>query len=263
MPKLSIITVNLNNATGLQRTMDSVFQQTFTDYEYIIMDGGSTDGSKDLIKNHANKLAYWVSEKDKGIYNAMNNGIAHAKGEYLLFLNSGDHLREPSLLRELSASMDGTDIIYGNTFLIESESKSWIGYHPPELTFSFFVDCTLPQSASFIKKSVFDSVGLFDENLLICSDWKFFLNAICRHNVSYKHIEKVISVFYLDGISSTGNSKAIIEKEKSLVLRKEYPIFLKMNEELTKYKKPQKQRFKKLLTRVKYRLHKHGIIKKT
>jgi glycosyltransferase involved in cell wall biosynthesis len=261
MPKLSIITVNLNNAKGLQRTMDSVFQQTFTDYEYIIMDGGSTDGSKSLIENHANKLVYWVSKKDKGIYNAMNKGIAEAKGEYLLFLNSGDHLKESTILQELSASMDGTGIIYGNTFLIESETKSWIGHHPPELTFSFFVDGTLPQSASFIKRSVFDTVGSFDEDLIICSDWKFFLNAICRHNVSYKHEEKVISVFYLDGISSTGNSKAIIEKEKSSVLQKEYPIFLKMSDELAKYKKPQKQRLKKLLTRVKYRLRKYGIIK--
>ena len=261
MPKLSIITVNLNNVTGLQRTFDSVFAQSFTDFEYLVMDGGSTDGSKELIEKNADKLSYWVSEKDKGIYNAMNNGIAQSKGEYLLFLNSGDHLKESTILQELSASMDGTDIIYGNTFLIESEAKSWIGYHPQELTFSFFVDCTLPQSASFIKRSVFDTVGLFDEDLMICSDWKFFLNAICRHNVSYKHEEKVISVFYLDGISSTGNSKAIIEKEKSTVLQKEYPIFLKMSEELAKYKKPKKQRLKKLLTRVKYRLRKHGIIK--
>ena len=82
--------------------MDSVFNQTFIDYEYLIIDGGSTDGSTDEIKNHANKLVYWVSEKDKGIYNAMNNGIAHAKGEYLLFLNSGDHLKNPNILEELS-----------------------------------------------------------------------------------------------------------------------------------------------------------------
>src|SRR5690242_21925905 len=98
--KLSIITVNFNNAAGLQRTMDSAFHQTFTDYEYVIIDGGSTDGSKDLIKNHANKLVYWVSEKDNGVYQAMNKGIVRAKGDYLLFLNSGDYLLHERILDE-------------------------------------------------------------------------------------------------------------------------------------------------------------------
>jgi len=83
--KLSIITVNLNNAAGLQKTIESVITQTFTDYEYIIIDGGSTDGSVDVIKQHADKITYWVSEPDKGIYNAMNKGILQAKGEYCLF----------------------------------------------------------------------------------------------------------------------------------------------------------------------------------
>ncbi len=88
MLKLSIITINLNNLAGLQKTMQSVFEQTFTDYEYIVIDGGSTDGSKEYIEQHSDKLAYWVSEKDKGIYNAMNKGIIKAGGDYLLFLNS-------------------------------------------------------------------------------------------------------------------------------------------------------------------------------
>ena len=87
--KLSIITVNLNNRDGLQRTIDSVVSQTFTDYEWIVIDGGSTDGSRELIGQHQDRFAYWCSEPDKGIYNAMNKGIAHAKGEWLQFLNSG------------------------------------------------------------------------------------------------------------------------------------------------------------------------------
>ena len=88
--KLSVITINYNNAEGLAKTMDSVFRQRFSDFEYIVIDGGSTDGSKDLIVNNQDKIAYWCSEKDSGIYNAMNKGIREASGEYLLFLNSGD-----------------------------------------------------------------------------------------------------------------------------------------------------------------------------
>ena len=88
--KLSIITVNLNNLEGLKKTYESVVCQTFTDYEWLVIDGGSTDGSREFIEQHQDKFAYWCSEPDKGIYNAMNKGIVKAKGEYLNFMNSGD-----------------------------------------------------------------------------------------------------------------------------------------------------------------------------
>ena len=97
-PKLSIITVNLNNAAGLQKTIESVINQTFTDYEFIIIDGGSTDSSLEIIKQYANKITYWVSEPDNGIYNGMNKGIGQADGEYCFFLNSGDWMIENNTL---------------------------------------------------------------------------------------------------------------------------------------------------------------------
>ena len=90
--KLSIITINYNNLAGLQKTIESVVSQTFRDFEWIVIDGGSVDGSRELIERYANSFSYWVSEPDKGIYNAMNKGIVVAKGDYLLFLNSGDWL---------------------------------------------------------------------------------------------------------------------------------------------------------------------------
>ena len=89
-PLISIITINFNDKIGLQRTFDSVFAQDFNDFEYIVIDGGSNDGSKELIEENTDKISYWISEPDKGIYNAMNKGIKVANGEYLLFLNSGD-----------------------------------------------------------------------------------------------------------------------------------------------------------------------------
>ena len=101
MPKLSIITVNLNKAKGLQKTIESVIFQTFTDYEYIIIDGGSTDGSKQIIEQYADKITYWVSEPDSGIYNGMNKGIKVAKGEYCLFLNSEDYLLSNEILQNV------------------------------------------------------------------------------------------------------------------------------------------------------------------
>jgi len=110
-PKLSIITVNLNNAEGLRKTIESVVTQTFTDFEYIIIDGGSTDGSVEIIKLYADKITYWVSEPDKGIYNGMNKGIMVAKGEYCQFLNSGDWLVNENVLKEVFADVD---IVYGD-----------------------------------------------------------------------------------------------------------------------------------------------------
>ena len=97
-PLISIITVNFNDKIGLERTLESVFSQNFRNFEYLVIDGGSNDGSKELLEKNSEKINYWVSEPDKGIYNAMNKGISFAKGEYLIFLNSGDHLKNENSL---------------------------------------------------------------------------------------------------------------------------------------------------------------------
>ena len=117
--KLSIITVNLNNCDGLQKTIDSVVSQTFKDFEWIVIDGGSTDGSKELIEQYADHFTYWVSEPDKGIYNAMNKGIRVAKGDYLQFLNSGDYLYDRTTLEKCLLPQNNADVIYGNLYLTD------------------------------------------------------------------------------------------------------------------------------------------------
>src|SRR4030043_464009 len=118
MPHLSIITINLNNAAGLRQTIESVINQTFSDYEYIIIDGGSTDGSVDVIKEYASKLRYWITEPDTGIYNAMNKGIMQAKGEYFQFLNSGDWFLNETILQKLFSVDHNADILYGDEYWV-------------------------------------------------------------------------------------------------------------------------------------------------
>jgi glycosyltransferase involved in cell wall biosynthesis len=226
MPKLSIITVNLNNTKGLERTMNSVFHQTFKDFEYIIIDGGSTDGSKELIENGSNNFVYWVSERDNGIYHAMNKGIKKAKGDYLLFLNSGDYLINDGILENIISELDGTGIIYGNIFLVINREKSWTGHYPAKLSFQYFVDSSLPHPATFIKRTLFDKVGFYNESMKIIADWKFFLDAICRYNASYKHIDKTISVYDHNGLSSKAENLEGMQKEKRTVLEEEYAVFL-------------------------------------
>lgn len=114
--KLSIITVNLNNLEGLKKTYDSVVCQTFTDYEWLVIDGGSTDGSREFIEQHQDKFAYWCSEPDKGIFNAMNKGIVRAKGEYLNFMNSGDCFACEETVAEVFGKNRTADILYGYSF---------------------------------------------------------------------------------------------------------------------------------------------------
>ena len=232
MPKLSIITVNYNNGDGLQRTMDSVFNQTFKDFEYIIIDGGSSDGSKALIEKNAGTLAYWVSEKDNGIYSAMNTGIAQAKGEYLLFINSGDELINNSILAEVAPELSAEDIIYGNVLFVKPDKTTYRGGFPGKLSFDFFAEYTLAHPATFIRTEVMNRMGRYDDTFKICADWKFFMDAVFKENVAYKSLDKTIARFYLDGISSQDAYAGIIREERTSVLQKEYPAFLEMYLEL-------------------------------
>jgi glycosyltransferase involved in cell wall biosynthesis len=201
MPKLSIITINYNNLEGLKRTVESVVNQTWKEFEYIVIDGGSTDGSAAYIESQSDSFDYWVSEKDSGIYNAMNKGIRAANGEYLLFLNSGDHLFNNEVLEFNHHYLENEDLIYFNLEIIGIGTSNIISY-PNQLIFSDLYFGSLPHPATFIKKELFNKVGLYDEELLIASDWKFFILALFKHNASYKYIDGTCSTFYLDGISS-------------------------------------------------------------
>lgn len=180
--------------------MQSVFEQTFTDYEYIIIDGGSTDGSKEYIEQHADKLAYWVSEKDGGIFNAMNKGIGVAKGEYLIFENSGDYFYSENVLKDVFGQSPTEDIIYGN---VKWWPVNYNGNYPDKLTFEHFRHNTIPHQGAFIRKNLFETVGLYDEEYTVNSDWNFFVLAIYKFNSSYRHIDTIISYCNTDGVSLT------------------------------------------------------------
>ena len=174
--KVSIITINYNNKLGLQRTIDSVIIQTFKDFEWIIIDGGSTDGSKELIEEYSKYITCWVSESDKGIYNAMNKGIQRAHGEYLHFLNSGDVFYSKDILYDIFYIKSyNHDILTGNIINNGKELRG-IGYQDISLNDFFYNSVFHP--SSFIKRELFYTFGFYDENYKIVSDWKFFLKSI-------------------------------------------------------------------------------------
>ena len=223
--KLSIITVNLNNRDGLQKTIDSVVSQTFKDFEWIVIDGGSTDSSKELIEQYADHFAYWVSEPDKGIYNAMNKGIKVAKGEYLQFLNSGDWLWDDGILQTIFNEPITTDILFGHSLVHDPIVGNYI-IGPKNTRFSAFelLAKSLPHQSTFISRRLFSKFGLYDESYKITADMKFFYNAIINGNASLSYINCIIVNYDGSGISNTDSS--LCQKETERVFLEYLPVRL-------------------------------------
>ena len=212
--KLSIITVNLNNLEGLKRTYDSIVCQTFTDYEWIVIDGGSTDGSREFIEEHQDKISYWCSEPDKGIYNAMNKGIIHAQGEYLNFMNSGDCLACEETLARVLVPKHTEDIIYGVT--VNNHRNGSVIRNPKKEQIHWYelYPIAIHHQSAFMRKELFQKVGLYDEELKIASDARWFAMAILHHKATYKYIPVKIAIFEGGGISASAVSSEERTKQK-------------------------------------------------
>ncbi|MEW5676305.1 glycosyltransferase family 2 protein [Flavobacterium enshiense] len=222
--KLSVITINYNNASGLQRTIESVISQGYTDMEYIVIDGGSTDRSVEIIKNNESYISKWISEKDTGIYNALNKGIKMATGDYLLFLNSGDHFYTNDVLVKNNQYLTDYDLVAFDIH-VYGQGYDQIKAHPNKPKFSFLFEDTFAHQSVLIKRELFDNVGLYDETLKIVADWKFFIHAIIFHKASYLAVHEVLSTYYLDGISSGGEGSLIRDQERKNVLSNEFSFF--------------------------------------
>lgn len=226
MPKISIISINYNNSDGLYKTIQSVINQTHKDIEYIVIDGYSEDNSKEVIQAHSEYISYWVSESDSGIYNAMNKGIKVATGEYLLFLNSGDTLIDNDVIARAVGIGLTHDLISANLVVLKKpEGLQWIP--EDELSFKTFLYSTIPHPSTFIRKELFNTVGLYAEKYSIVSDWAFFLLATCKYNCSYKHIDLFLTAFLDGGISSEPKNYAKIDQERRQVLKEHFSFFIK------------------------------------
>jgi len=220
--KLSVITINFNNKEGLAKTIVSVVGQTTRDFEWIIIDGGSTDGSMELIENNSEYISYYVSEPDKGIYNAMNKGIMASHGEYLLFLNSGDYLYGENVIKQVIPLLKDKDIYVGriNSVGRENATEAEQADFSPEgilrkLTFTW-----IPHQASFFKRTLFDKYGLYREDQRIASDWWGYFNSLVIGNATIASLSHIIANYDVGGISATQYYMAVQEQENIL---KEHP----------------------------------------
>ena len=245
--KLSIITINYNNAEGLRKTLASVDAQTYRDIEHIIIDGGSTDGSVDAIREYESSnslnsnplIIKWVSEKDKGIYNAQNKGIMRATGEYIQILNSGDFLAAPDVTERMMNVLKMTNeqcqmtnqnvpILYGN--MLKSYdgkkiiNKDTCGGASATDSFLYFYKGTLNHDCAYIRRDLFEKYGYYNEEMKICSDWEWYVKAIALGGEKAIYTNIDVTIFDMNGVSeSYGKNAGLIKKERRDFLEKILP----------------------------------------
>jgi glycosyltransferase involved in cell wall biosynthesis len=218
--KVSIITINFNNLLGLKKTLESVFEQTYQNIEYIIIDGGSSDGSKELIESLSGKFSFWVSEPDSGIYNAMNKGVMKASGDYVIHMNSGDAFYSKNTLTECISSLaSGEDVICGNSYFVNDSygRAPYIWQAPKEVSFRYFCRDTLNHQSMFIKRNLFNRVGLYSEQYKVSSDWMFLMQAFAFHKATYKKINLIVSLFDRSGFSTVNWEVGLREQQKIFI----------------------------------------------
>ena len=211
--KISIITINRNHKEGLKKTINSVIAQTYKDFEWIVIDGVSTDGSKVLIEKFSDYINYWISEPDKGIFDAMNKGIQVASGEYLLFLNSGDSLSDKHVLHNVIPLLSGKDFYVGRE---QRNDHNYIWDRDLSKTKDIFenvISFFIPHQSTFIHRSIFDTYGLYRTDLQYSSDWYLFYKALILGNATISRIPILISIFEGGGISYREKEKVRKEQE--------------------------------------------------
>lgn len=228
MNKIAVITINYNDKLGLEKTIESVRSQTFQNFEYIIIDGGSTDGSLAVIEKNKDKISYWKSEPDTGVYNAMNKGIKIATSDFVIFMNSGDTFFDKNVLSIVAEDLtEDFDIYYGDNYKVKENGSKRLKTYPEKLTFSFFYTSCINHQSTFIRKSLFEDHFYYNEKYKIVSDWEFFIYAICYKNVPYKYLAKTIANYDFTGISSLDKYKHLVKAERAEVIEKYFPSFAK------------------------------------
>ena len=227
--KLTIITINRNNADGLEKTMQSVASQSADDFEYVVVDGASTDNSVEVICRHTESFGTrlkWISELDQGIYNAMNKGIKMATGDYVQFLNSGDRLAGPAVVEKMLRTLEekgNPTILYGNMLkdMLDGRMLKDKCFAGQDISFLGFYTGTLNHSPAFILKDLFERYGLYDESLRIVSDWKWYLQAIILGDEKPEYSDIDVTIFDMTGISESNLN--LVKEERKKVLTELIP----------------------------------------
>lgn len=230
MHSLTIVTINRNNSTGLQETLTSIVNQTYSAINLVVVDGASSDDSLkviDKITNNNSKMQVCViSEKDNGIYNAMNKGINNSDGDYIFFLNSGDRFLDENVVENVFSQVDKEDVVYGNICLSVRGKIKVLNSNPEIRFFDRYQHDMPPHPAIFIKTTKIRDIGGFNERYKIVSDVALIMTLFSDKNLKYKFIDMPITVFDSNGVSSKYENKDLIYKERRHFILNHYPNYL-------------------------------------
>ena len=296
--RLSIVTINYNNADGLRKTLASVAAQTYRDIEHIIVDGGSTDGSVDVIKEYVDNVerinelknerirVIWSSEPDGGVYAGMNKGIRKASGDYVWILNSGDCAATPDVLKRMISAINSLNInslnvtenvpiLIGNILPVYSGRRVESGKRkvesgkpePIDVSMLTFYSGTVPHDAAFVRRELFEKFGYFDEKMKICADWKLYLDMIALGGVQPWYVDIDVVLFDMSGISNTNNELRLAERRAYLEqilpasVRKDYDAYSFPIEQYKRLNRHHLWGFVYFMERVLFKLEKWHILK--
>jgi hypothetical protein len=218
-PLVSIVTVVYNGATTLEHTIQSIIEQVYGNVEHIIVDGGSTDGTLDILRKYDADIAYWVSEKDAGIYDAMNKGIALAKGDYIGMLNADDYLASPLSLETIISQFKSNDVdaVFSNLDIVDPENLNRVlrKYRVPSFSsFLLRIGVMPPHPTFYCKKSCYEKVGLYRTDYRIAADFEMLVRMLQKFHISWSYIDKTTVKMRSGGVSSSGiKSSWVVNRE--------------------------------------------------
>ena len=222
MPKISVITVAYNAQNSIERTIKSVINQSFEDFEYILVDGNSNDKTLEIAGKYKDYIKKWISEPDKSIYDAMNKGILLSQGEYIVFLNANDAFATTDMLEKMSKYLDGTDIVYGNVGLINLCMEKQIIRKAKKINKKSLFQKNILLPSEFIKREFLENMGGFDTRFKYEADYELNLRAILKDNAKIKYVDEIITLATVDNDKLLSPKRMRrIQKEK-MVIKKTY-----------------------------------------
>ena len=225
--KISIITITYNSSKTVEETIKSVISQDYADYEYIIIDGGSTDGTIEIVNKYMDKISYFVSEKDNGICDAFNKGIVAAKGDIVGIINSDDMLYPGALQSVAKAYEIGVDIIYGNGIRLYENGKQE-AYVPKPLKFMKY-GMALVHPSTFVTKKAYEKYGTFDSEYKGCMDRELILR-MQAGGAKFKRISDILSIYRMGGFSDENYLKVVAkERDKLSIMYGANPVLVYFN----------------------------------
>lgn len=214
--KFSVITVSFMAVGSIERTIRSVISQDFNDFEYIIVDGGSGDGTVEIIRKFSDSVSKWISEPDSGIYEAMNKAVRMASGEFCIFMNAGDMFYDRSVLSDIARCIDGCDFLLGNQIYLDAIGRPLCtSVSSGKLNVDFLLRSSVCHQASFIRTSILAEKP-YDESLKLVSDWKFALETVSSGRCRLKTVDRNVCFFQIGGATSLNYEKGREERNRVL-----------------------------------------------